>query len=59
MGSLGDWKEENIIKLFSDSQKLGFRYTGYISDGDAKVVKTLKDLKPYGEGVPIVKTECG
>ena len=58
-GDSGGLERENIIKLFSDSQKLGFRYTGYISDGDAKVVKTLKDLKPYGEGVPIVKTECG
>ena len=58
-GSSGGLERENIVKLFTASEDLGFRYTGYISDGDAKVVKTLRDLKPYGEGVPLEKSECG
>ena len=39
-------------------ERLNLRYTTVVSDGDSKTVQSLNEMKPYGEGVPIVKHEC-
>ena len=58
MGTSGDLERENAKILFSRSIRSGFRYVEYISDGDLRVVSTIRELKPYGEGVTLQKTEC-
>ena len=39
-------------------QQFKLRYTTLLSDGDCKTFNVLQDLKPYGEGVQILKEEC-
>ena len=57
-GDSGRLEKVNAEKLFNRSvEKCGFRYTEYVSDGDLKIVKTLRELRPYG-GVCLKKTEC-
>lgn len=37
---------------------LYLRYTEVISDGDSKSIAHLREVKPYGDGVEILKHEC-
>merc|ERR1711874_755148 len=48
---------KNVEKLFTRSEDMRFRYREYVSDGDLRIVKTLRDLKPYG-GKSLYKCEC-
>ena len=56
-GSSGDMEKFNILQLFLNSLKLGFKYTTLVMDGDCSVLPSLNKLKPYGEQ-KIHKLEC-
>ena len=45
-------------RLWRRSEKLGFRYTILLSDGDSKTFNHLEKLKIYGDEFPITKEEC-
>ncbi|GBO16584.1 hypothetical protein AVEN_38249-1 [Araneus ventricosus] len=45
------------FKLWSRSEKIGFRYTSVLSDGDSKAFQHLTETKVYGD-IEIKKEEC-
>ncbi|XP_074111938.1 uncharacterized protein LOC141535740 [Cotesia typhae] len=46
-------------EMFSTSEeKFGVKYGNYIGDGDSKTFKAILDLEPYGNELPVVKSEC-
>ena len=47
---------EAACRLWSRSEVLGLRYTGFLSDGDSKAFKAVFNLNIYDES--IVKEEC-
>ena len=57
-GKSGDMEKHNILRLFRNSTRLGFRYTGLIMDGDCSVLSAIQQEKPYGDSVKIEKMEC-
>ena len=56
VGSSNAMEMEAACRLWSRSEVLGLRYTGFLSDGDSKAFKAVSDLNIYEE--PIVKEEC-
>ena len=56
-GSPGAMEINNALVLFSRSQKFGFIYSHYVSDGDSKVYPNLVKSNPYPTK-QISKTEC-
>ena len=57
-GSSGPMETHNAMVLFRRSTMWGFRYTTYISDGDAKVFNDLRGAMVYGPDIIIEKMEC-
>lgn len=58
-GLAGKMEVDAIKEMFSRSEeKFEVKYTNYIGDGDSKTYKTILDLNPYGDDVPVVKSEC-
>ena len=47
---------EAECRLWSPSEVLGLRYTGFLSDGDSKTFKAVSDLNLFNK--LIVKEEC-
>ncbi|GFS91445.1 uncharacterized protein TNCV_4548241 [Trichonephila clavipes] len=58
VGTSGAMKIKAVAKIWSLSEKCGFRYTTLLSDGDAKTHKFLNSLKIYGPDVEVLKEEC-
>lgn len=44
--------------LWERSEERGFRYTGFLSDGDSKAFSLVSDLALYGPEYPIAREEC-
>ena len=58
-GPTGNMESHNAEVLFRRSVKdFRVRYTKYVSDGDAKIFKLIRDMKPYGRHHPVEKQEC-
>ena len=61
-GSSGSMEPAAAEKLWSRSVDIGFRYVRFISDGDAKTFKTIRDMNngqgAYGSANQVVKEEC-
>lgn len=57
-GSSGAMEMEAAYKIWCRSEKLGFRYTTILSDGDSKTFNYLNDKKVYGSDILIKKEEC-
>ena len=57
-GSPGAMEIHNAIVLLKRSTLWGFRYTEYVSDGDAKVLPHLRRANIYPD-VELSKIECG
>lgn len=58
-GSAGKMEVDSVKEMFLRSEeKFGVKYTNYIGDGDSKTFKAILDSKPYGDEVPIIKSEC-
>lgn len=58
-GSSGKMEVDAMIEMFSTSEeKFGVKYGNYIGDGDSKTFKAILDSEPYGNELPIVKSEC-
>ena len=52
-------ESSGAVAIFNRSvQKHGLRYIQYVGDGDTSSFKDVKDSKPYGNDVEIVKLEC-
>ena len=56
VGSSNAMEMEAACRLWSPSEVLGLRYTGFLSDGDSKTFKAVSDLNLFGK--LIVKEEC-
>ncbi|GBL81937.1 hypothetical protein AVEN_50525-1 [Araneus ventricosus] len=56
-GSSGSMEVQAAFKLWSRSEKIGFRYTSVLSDGDSKAFHHLTETKVYGD-IEIKKEEC-
>lgn len=41
-----------------DRKIFGVKYSNYIGDGDSATFKAILDLKPYGDELTVVKSEC-
>ncbi|KAJ4427104.1 hypothetical protein ANN_24719 [Periplaneta americana] len=57
-GSSGSMEMDAAVELWQRSECYGFRYKTLLSDGDAKTLLKLNEVKPYGQGFTIVKEEC-
>ena len=57
-GSPGAMETHQALVLFKRSTLWVFRYTEYVSDGDAKVLKYLNERNIYDPGIEILKVEC-
>ncbi|XP_052758504.1 uncharacterized protein LOC128202373 [Galleria mellonella] len=58
-GSSGKMEVDAMKEMFSTSEeKFGVKYGNYIGDGDSKTFKAILDLEPYGNELPVVKSEC-
>ncbi|XP_074097915.1 uncharacterized protein LOC141526733 [Cotesia typhae] len=58
-GSSGKMEVDAMKEMFSTSEeKFGVKYGNYIGDGDFKTFKAILDLEPYGNELPVVKSEC-
>lgn len=56
-GSSGSMEVQAASKLWSRSEKIGFRYTSVLSDGDSKAFQYITEARIYGD-VKIKKEEC-
>lgn len=58
-GSSRKMEVDAMKEMFSSSEKkFGVKYGNYIGDGDSKTFKAIQDLEPYGDELPVVKSEC-
>ena len=58
-GSSPAMEKAGAIEIWKRSEETRhLRYTNVISDGDAKTVQALNELKPYGDEQTITKYEC-
>ena len=60
-GKSGAMEAECALRLWKRSEKLGYRYTGFISDGDSASFKAVSELNggkgPYASAT-VTKMEC-
>ena len=50
---------DSVKEMFSRSEEnFGVKYSNYIGDGDSATFKAILDLKPYGDELTVVKSEC-
>ncbi|XP_025152724.1 uncharacterized protein LOC109504083 isoform X2 [Harpegnathos saltator] len=55
----GKMEVDAVQEMFMRSkEKFGVAYTNYIGDGDSKTYKAILDLNPYGDDLPVVRSEC-
>lgn len=57
--SAGKMEVDAVLEMVERSEELfGVKYSNYIGDGDAKTLKAILDVQPYGENFEMVKNEC-
>ncbi|GFS00416.1 phenolphthiocerol synthesis polyketide synthase type I Pks15/1 [Elysia marginata] len=57
--SAGAMESEGSVLIFGRSKaRLRLRFIEYLGDGDSSSYKKVKESKPYGEDVEIMKLEC-
>lgn len=58
-GSSKAMEAEAALRIFERSEeKLGFRYTNVVCDGDSSAFNKVRDSKIYGDGIELKKVEC-
>ena len=58
VGSSNAMETEAARILWGRSEERGFRYTGFLSDGDSKAYTVVSNLNIYGQEYPIEREEC-